>query len=50
MRVRISDAVCGLAFSGLDALMLDGIHVTSKVSRRLGHIEPESQRASTARL
>lgn len=50
MRLRISDAVCGLAVSGLDSLMLDGINVTSKVSKRLGHIQLESQRASTARL
>jgi hypothetical protein len=50
MRVRISDAVCGLVSSGLGALSLYEIHVISKLSKRLGHIELASQSVSTARL
>jgi len=50
VRVRISNAVCGLALSGLGALMLDEIYVTSKLPKRLGHIQLASQSTSTARL
>jgi hypothetical protein len=50
MRVRMSDAVCGPAQSGFGALVLDEIYVTSKESKRLGHVEPEYQSTSTARL